>query len=478
MKADDIAVCRRLAEQYIESRGGGTIERALGDGGSAAVFLWRLDEQQRALKVYDPKFLASDAAPAERYRLSLQERLIGQHCDSIADTLSVEEALGTCFVAMQFFPGEQLKVVIASVPNGAVPVLMGQLVAAVRFLEQYQLVHRDIKPENILVNSEFSRLCLIDLGVVREISTDEDRGGGTDHGLKRPFIATAQYSSPEYLFRLVPPSNDLWQALTIYQLGGVLHDLVCKKPLFLEAVATDNKYALAMSVLRDTPDFSGAHPDLSHWAALAARCLVKSMALRLQLVGLGDFEPRAETPTQRLQRALKVRAVVSMSADRATGMAQASQQGRLKVYAELRDELQRRLIADHQTLLRISQLGSDEARFCFFARLADVALGVRLAVEHTWSGAEMDETAAVRIAAFAAINEHDGGEFNGERLALGELHLTQSPPSEIVTSLVDSVSELLLKHVDLSVSGAVSSGMDLVAVTWPNNVTSTKGAAA
>ena len=111
-------------------------------------------------------------------------------------------------------------------------VLIRHLVNAVRFLDSKEIVHRDIKPENILVNSSFDKLKLIDLGVAREMYGDGDAGDATDHGGKRPFIATAQYSSPEYLFRLEAPSPQLWSALTLYQLGGALHDMVMRRPLF------------------------------------------------------------------------------------------------------------------------------------------------------------------------------------------------------------------------------------------------------
>jgi eukaryotic-like serine/threonine-protein kinase len=118
-----------------------------------------------------------------------------------------------------------------------VAVLIGHLVNAVRFLDSKEIVHRDIKPENILMNSSFDKLKLIDLGVAREMYGDDDAGDATDHGGKRPFIATAQYSSPEYLFRLEAPSPQLWSALTLYQLGGALHDMVMRRPLFNDARA-------------------------------------------------------------------------------------------------------------------------------------------------------------------------------------------------------------------------------------------------
>ena len=342
------------------------------------MFLWKRPSKVCALKVYDPKFLASEAAPAERYRLNLQRRLINKHCPSLIDTLAVDEELGTCFVTMDFFDGVELKKVIGKVPDVAVAQLIRQLVDAVLFLQGMGLVHRDIKPENILVSPDFSQLRLIDLGVVREISDDEDRVDGTDHGEKRPFIATAQYSSPEYLFRLEPPSDDLWKALTIYQVGGVLHDLVCKKPLFEKAVAADNKYALAMAVLREAPDFSSASTNISRWASLAAHCLSKDSALRLQIVDWTDFEERVESAKEKLKRVLTARAASADHADLSENQAHSLHNARIKRLEEVMEGLHNQLISDFSPQLRVSRLGANESRACLLLKLSDVDMRLKL----------------------------------------------------------------------------------------------------
>src|SRR5690606_24071900 len=109
---------------------------------------------------------------------------------------------------------------------------IGDVAQAALWMASQTLVHRDIKPANILIAPDFSAAKLVDFGVVREM--DGASPDLTDHGHRRPFVATAQYSSPEYLFRLVEPSQDLWMGLSIYQLGAVLHDLLEGQPLFSE----------------------------------------------------------------------------------------------------------------------------------------------------------------------------------------------------------------------------------------------------
>lgn len=191
----------------------------------------------RAFKVFDPKFLEGGTGPAERKRLDLQKKLIGHPCPYLVTVYSVEEAEGTAFVEMEFCPWPQLSKCLSQIPDNEVPTLISQLVTAVRFLEGLNIVHRDIKPENIHVSPNFKTIKVLDLGVARVFeATESDDSAITDRQNLRPFLATAQYSSPEYLFRLDEPTPRLWKGLNIYQVGAVLHDLVMKSALFQDEV--------------------------------------------------------------------------------------------------------------------------------------------------------------------------------------------------------------------------------------------------
>jgi serine/threonine protein kinase len=468
MKNDDIAVCRQLAEIFVAERGGGNVDLQLGDGGSAVVFLWEQTSAKRALKVYSPAFFSSESAPAERFRLELQRRLIKQHCTSMVDTLAVDEENGTCFVTMEFFAGVELKKVIAAVPDNAIFPLIRQLVEAVQFLEKFDLVHRDIKPENILVSPDFTQLKLLDLGVVRTISDDEDRIGGTDHGDKRPFIATAQYSSPEYLFRLEPPSPALWKALTIYQIGGVLHDLVRKRPLFEKAVAAENKYALAMAVMREAPDFSGVPPQVSGWAALAARCLTKDSQLRLQLVDWSDFSEHPEPARNKLRRLLSSRAAGVARAELNQTQTQLLRTARRESLERLVEALRKQLIAEFSPQLRVGQLDRNENTICLLLELTDVQLGLGLSIECNWESGIRERFSSIRVAVQAAL-EREHFKFNGKYLYIGELVVDDQEQLQLLENLVETISNMLVKHTELSDTGQLTDGADLVALTAPES---------
>lgn len=260
-------------------------------GGSAAIFRVTGPEGERAIKVFNPSFFADGSSTADRRRLAIQRSTIGHDCPTLVQTFSVVEAEGTAFVEMEYIDWPSLKDCLASVPDNAIIPLLSQLVSAVKFLEAQNIVHRDIKPENIHISPDFGALKLLDLGVVRLIDTDDATGAAvTDHGVMRPFLATAQYSSPEYLFRLDEPSPKLWRGLNFYQLGGVLHDLLNKRPLFDEEMRVNNRWLVAKAVLTKTPTFYDETPNrLLHLKALAARCLAKDLDSRLAMVGWDDF---------------------------------------------------------------------------------------------------------------------------------------------------------------------------------------------
>jgi serine/threonine protein kinase len=308
---DDLT--KRL-ERYLLPQGGASRPDFINAGGSAAVYRVSINGVSRAVKAFNPQLFEGVVGDASRKRLDVQRRLINHDCPSLVQTYAVDESEGTVFIQMEDIEWPQLKDVLAGCPDDSIVPLLTQLVEAVRYLECKGVVHRDIKPENIHVSPDFSKLKLLDLGVARDFDTaSTEDSGATDQPGQRPFLATAQYSSPEYLFRLDEPTTKLWSALNIYQIGAVLHDLIMKRPLFHEEMLLANRWLVAKAVLTKIPSFKEANPTrLVGLKALAAKCLVKDMDLRLQLIGWDDFAFKNESdPMNALRKRLNVGAPVS-----------------------------------------------------------------------------------------------------------------------------------------------------------------------
>ena len=252
-------------------------------GKSAAVFRAHNSQRTAALKIFDPELVARYGELTQLTRIKRELSLRGrchQHLVQIYDG-------GKCpttnyhFLVMQHVPGNPLSAILNTIQRTRIPVLLQQLASAAKFLEDNHLVHRDIKPDNIVIDPDTGDATLLDLGVLRPISFESSAtDDGEDH-----FVGTLQYSPPEFLLREEEDTFDGWRAVTFYQLGAVLHDLIEGHPIFVECRAP---YARLVNAVQDTaPIFQAT--DVPELVRLAQNCLVKSPTTRLQLVTWNDF---------------------------------------------------------------------------------------------------------------------------------------------------------------------------------------------
>ena len=279
---------RRYAEAFCQRRDTDwVLTKEIGSGNSACVYKVTCGKRDAALKIYHPRFFADDKGEVEKRRLLAQMKLKNHGHPNLIDFLEAGPLDDTYFLLMEFFPWPSLDRRLQMTDRRHIAQVVSKIAAAAEFLDQRDLVHRDIKPANVLVSDDCQNVKLLDLGVMRPISAD-DSAPETDHGNVLPFVATAQYSSPAYLFRASPATEDMWRALTFYQLGAVLHDLLTQQPLFDSEVQTLNKYRVAAAVLLKTPEVYAT--DVPPWlVTLARNCLVKDDDLRLARVRWSSF---------------------------------------------------------------------------------------------------------------------------------------------------------------------------------------------
>jgi serine/threonine-protein kinase len=283
-----------IAESLAKSKSGWGEPSFLDAGASGGVFsLKHPDQGTVALKIYDPKFFVGENALIEEHRVKLQCELA--HLDHPHLIRTIEAAPipehGTWHLLMEYCPWPSLEKVIQDLPDHAVPALIRQLAEVTIFLRENGLVHRDIKPSNIAVSPDFTNLKLLDLGVLRKISPDE--GNGTDLDEKRRFVATTQYSPPEYVTREEPPGEEGFEALNVYQVGAVLHDMLMKRPLFGDEANTLNRFVLYKAVLQKGPTvFNSGVP--ARLNSLCRAALRKNALSRARGVKLEDFIAAAD----------------------------------------------------------------------------------------------------------------------------------------------------------------------------------------
>nr|WP_264301524.1 protein kinase [Stenotrophomonas maltophilia] len=437
-------------ERHIALREGYHSIAYVAAGGSAAPYSVITPEGKRAIKGYDPKFLTGSIANSTRRRLDLQRSLIGHSCEQLVTVYAVDESEGTAFVEMEFVEWPRLKDVVANVPDSSVSLLIQQLVSAVTYLEKLEIVHRDIKPENIHVSSDFLKLSLLDLGVARRIGNDGgDSGQGTDHGDTRPFISTAQYSSPEYLFRLDEPSPALWKALNVYQVGAVLHDLINKRPLFQDEVDKGNRWLLARAVLEKTPSFPDSDPTrLARQKALAARCLAKDGNVRLQIASWSDFN--LDAPADGVS-ALQARLTKVKSSAGATSLAAAKRRlefERQEFMKRLCDAARLELIANGNRQIRVNMHPlSDRCSDVYIYEITCTS-GPSIAcnVSFTWNTGILASSSTVALE--ATLRPVKKPEALPRRILLTEAKIGAS--EEITVNIIaNKIAELIISAIDI-----------------------------
>ncbi|WP_296426547.1 protein kinase [Yoonia sp.] len=271
---------------------GWCVEELINFGKSAAVFKAKKSAtgESGALKVFDDELIEKYGDHAQIARIERELSLVGKSHPNMVKILAggVDAITGNHFLLMEFLDGPNLKQCLGDIPIGSVGDLVSQLSSCCEFLESLGLTHRDIKPENIVIIEDFSRLILLDFGVLRPVGD----GGITDGDGVQSFVGTLQYSSPEFLLRNEEDSVEGWRALTFYQIGAVMHDLIMRKEIFSESA---EPYArLVMAVQNDTPTIhNGSLPN--YLIETARLCLSKDPKVRVELLSWASFAPPADS---------------------------------------------------------------------------------------------------------------------------------------------------------------------------------------
>ena len=294
-----------IAKRWCAVAGAGwEVRMQLGRGGTAPVFSLQTPLGERALKIYDAAFSNGDKGIIEERRVAHQVRLGDHDCPQLIKVFNGGRFEDRLVVLMSRAPGKELEKMLQEVPRQKIRSIVDQVARACLFLRGNGLCHRDIKSANIFVTEDFEHVTLLDTSVMRDI--DDHVGLGTDHGDQLPVVATARYSPPEYLFRLVDPGPVLWHAVDVYQLGGVLHDLIMRQPLFeIEyQQAKENRYRFAWVVATVDPTVEATDVD-QDLIFTARRALDKDWKKRSGLT-LEEFLANAENQRVRALDALGI----------------------------------------------------------------------------------------------------------------------------------------------------------------------------
>jgi serine/threonine protein kinase len=299
---DKATALRMATELNGKTIAGWKIGKLLGSGGSALVLDADRGDERAALKVIDPALEQKFGPEHQEARVAHELRLVGRkhpHVVQIYDGGRCKDT-GLLFVAMENLPYQNLDQLTHPFPPERLPVIVDQIAQAARYLESLGICHRDIKPENICITPDLSRAIVLDLGILRPLGDDSTLDAGTGHN----FIGTYRYSPPEFVRRKEEQSEEGYRALTFYQIGAVLHDLIMGRKIFDEVQGPIA--ALIDCVTATIPKIENPAVD-QRLVLLARDCLQKDWRLRLRLVNWDSF---FLTQTGGLTARERVRAII------------------------------------------------------------------------------------------------------------------------------------------------------------------------
>ena len=226
-------VAAALADRY-------TVERELGRGGMATVFLAVEKKHGRkvAIKVLRPEITA--ALGTERFlrEIGIAARLSHPHIVPLIDS---GEAGGVLYYVQPHVPGGSLRERLERQKPLALKEALRiaqEVGAGLDFAHRNGFVHRDVKPENILFAD--GHAVLADFGVARACCGDEG-STVTEVGIA---VGTPEYMSPEQ----ASGDSSLGNPSDIYSLACVVYEMLAGEPPFhgMSARATMAKHVTEM----------------------------------------------------------------------------------------------------------------------------------------------------------------------------------------------------------------------------------------
>ncbi|MGD8319807.1 MAG: protein kinase [Gemmatimonadota bacterium] len=273
------------------------VERVLGHGGTAVVFLARDLKHGRfvAIKVLRPDLAA--AVGAERFLREIEISATLNH-PNILPLHDSGEADGLLYYVMPYVEGESLRARLDR--RGALPLdeamtITAEVCDALAYAHAQDLIHRDIKPENILFQA--GHAVVSDFGIARAIH----KAAGarlTDTGLA---VGTVAYMSPEQAMG----DEELDERTDVYATACVLFEALTGAA---PHAGTSARAAMARKVMEAPPRPVGAREPIP--------APVEEVLLRALAPKPDDRYATASALSTELRRATTVEAAVRVAGRR------------------------------------------------------------------------------------------------------------------------------------------------------------------
>jgi len=253
---------------------GYTVERTIGQGGFAAVYLVRDLSLKRplAVKVLSPDLLLS-ATAQERFRREAETIASLSH-PNIVPLHFMGNANDIFYLAMAYVDGESLADRLER--EGTIGVedaarILREVASALDLAHRRGVVHRDIKPHNVLLERDSGRALVTDFGIARTAENSSLTASGM-------VVGTPTYMSPEQVV-----GDKVDHRADIYALGVVGYEMLAGRPPFSGTTPTE---VLMKRVATPAEPVERARPDAPPALAdVINRCLQQNPEQRFSSGG-------------------------------------------------------------------------------------------------------------------------------------------------------------------------------------------------
>jgi serine/threonine protein kinase len=244
------------------------LEREIGAGGMARVFLGRDEVLERpvAVKILNPGHGSTDIGARFRREGRTAARLAHPNVVQVYDAGADEfEGREVSYIVMEYVPGGDLKGLIdekGPLASDELARLGADVSSGLAHAHANGVIHRDIKPHNILIDA-YGRPKLSDFGIARAVDATYATRTGS-------YLGTALYSAPEQLRgEQVTPKSDVYSlGIAFYQAAAgqapftgtpieVASQHVSREPTVptvLGANLSDEVEALILDCVKKDPD--------------------------------------------------------------------------------------------------------------------------------------------------------------------------------------------------------------------------------
>ncbi|CAD8075229.1 unnamed protein product [Paramecium primaurelia] len=197
------------------------LQKQLGEGLFGKVFLAKYKNNNiYALKQMQKSFLKKQNYL--KYAITEMEILKSVDCPFIIKSYAILENEKYYYIIMEYCPGRDLihnLIIHGKFNENEVRFYMAELIIAIEYLHNKDILYRDLKPENILIDRR-GHIKLIDFGLCKTDIKDGERS--------HSFCGSPYYMSPEMI-----DQRGATKASDIYGLGAIFYELLTgKSPYF------------------------------------------------------------------------------------------------------------------------------------------------------------------------------------------------------------------------------------------------------